>query len=160
MESTFQVLPWARFKNWNSLESKGVHSHPEKELWRGWISVAPSKRAEVCLRMGRERCGNWVHLSHCTVKQWMCDSPDTSDVSPQDIQLFLLYGEREREERGRKGGNEKWRKLLWAITIEPRQHLDVTAIKMEGLLDIAKKSWLLESMENAVFSNHRGRHTL
>lgn len=100
-----------------------------------------------------------VDLFHCTDVGWYLlkqASSDISEVSTHDMQLFPLYRGEERGERR----NEERKKLVCTIQIKPRQYLDMTTIKMEGLLVVGKKSWLVESMENAVFSNHQGRHTL
>lgn len=86
-----RVLPRARFKKRNSLERKGVHPHPgrscaEDEL----VYPHPKELRYVWGWGGTVAVSSWVCLSHCTVKRWMCPSPDTSDASLQGFQLFLL----------------------------------------------------------------------
>lgn len=86
-----RVLPRARYKKRNSLERKGVHPHPGRSCGEDELVYPhPKELRYVWGWEGTVAVSSWVHLSHCTVKRWMCPSPDTSDASLQGFQLFLL----------------------------------------------------------------------
>lgn len=101
-----RVLLHTGLRRKNPLEREGVHSHPGKELWRGWISVSVSKRDGICCEDGVGMllvawiCSAAQPNDGCILKQ---ASPDISDVSTYDIQLLPLY-----RGGGRRKAEEKW----------------------------------------------------